>query len=90
MIDGYPEEDELEMIRCWDPLDFQGLFDYLKDLWYYPDYIKQNGRDLEIHTGGWSGNEEIMGAVMKTMFWYVCWVRQERGGHYYLMLPSKH
>ena len=37
-----------------------------------------------MHTGGWSGNEEIMSAVQSTMFWYFYWTRIERGGHYYL------
>jgi len=31
-VDGYPEESELETITKWDPMDFQGLMDYVHDI----------------------------------------------------------
>lgn len=84
MKDGYPEKHELEKIKNWDYQDWLGLYNYIAELWYYPDYIKRDGRFIEMHTGGWSGNEEIMSTIQSTMFWYFYWKRIDRGWHYYL------
>jgi hypothetical protein len=37
---------------------------------------------LTLHTGGWSGNEVIIEALTKTIFWSFCWEKSWRGGHY--------
>jgi hypothetical protein len=86
--DGYPEESELEKIKQWPKMDFEGLYDYIEELWYYPDYIKKEGHNIEMHTGGWSGNEEIISAFQTTFFWFLSWKRIDRGGHYYLEVPG--
>lgn len=39
---------------------------------------------VELHTGGWSENEEILDQIEHTMFWGVFWWKSERGGHYWL------
>lgn len=52
-------------------------------------YIKLNIKmaskrfKLELHTGGWSENEEIIEELQKNLFWLFCWQKSERGGHYY-------
>lgn len=94
---GYPTSKEIAKLKkhagaigaeCAE-LDTDKLLNLLRDIWRYPDFIKENGRHLELHTGGWSGNEEIIGALQESMFWLTAWRKSERGGHYYFELPAE-
>jgi hypothetical protein len=94
--DGYPDDVEIETIKSWPIADFKNLLDYVKVRWKYADagyWEEKNVRDeynppktnvmYEISTGGWSGNEDLIGALQdNTMFWLVCWYSSVRGGHY--------
>lgn len=81
----YPTEDDLKRIEEWDAIkDAQGLIDFISELWSYPDYFKRECEVLELHTGGWSGNESVIEALEKNlMFYALFWQKSERGGHYY-------
>lgn len=104
--DGYPDDDDLKRVKDWDAIaDPKGLFLFVADLWKYDDYKKMSvGRHgflkdrevirLEFHTGGWSGNEDLMDALLNgngvmgvgDMFlneW-------RRGGHYYFEIPKEY
>ncbi len=38
---------------------------------------------LELHTGGWSANEEIINTLQDNkLFWLMWWWKTERGGYY--------
>lgn len=37
---------------------------------------------LELTTGGWSENEEIIDKISNTMFWFLWWQESKRGGYY--------
>jgi len=88
----YPTEEELKTIREWDmvgiaALDMLRFLDYIKDLWWMPDWgFHLKGKRvlrLELHTGGWSGNEDIIEALQSNfMFWAMYWQQSRRGGHY--------
>jgi hypothetical protein len=86
--DGYPEEHELKKIEQWDYHGFQELMEYIEDLWKYPHYWTQTKNsfghnEYHISTGGWSGNEDIITALQgNLMFWAMCWMKSERGGHF--------
>jgi len=43
---------------------------------------------LELHTGGWSGNEDIIEALKKSYFWIFYWEKSVKGGHYYFTISS--
>ncbi len=89
---GYPEQKELNKIKKWDWYDFLGLMQYVKDLWKYSDcgYWRQRGRTYRISTAGWSGNEDIIAALIANrLFWAMCWVSSKRGGHYVFQLRKK-
>ena len=92
--EGYPTEEFLEFIRNFshDTMPILDFLDILKEGWYYGDlafklHKKYGGkRKLELHTFGWSGNEDTIAAVVGN-FWcknykmkYTMW---ETGGHYY-------
>ena len=88
--DGYPTEETLETIRQWSHRDYRGLMEFVEKAWHYYDYATLRVRHLELHTGGWPGNESLMEALQgNTMFWIVCWVKSERGGHFWFELPEK-
>jgi len=87
-INHYPTEEELEIIKKWDiTKDPIGLVDYLEDVWEYADMgIVRRGKNvinLELHTYGWSGNEEIIEALHVNLFFMFYWQKSLRGGHYY-------
>jgi hypothetical protein len=64
----YPTDEQLQFIRDYDikqgPAD---LIEHLKEIWHWKDYLaySQDHRAgyLELHTGGWSGNEDIIEAA---------------------------
>jgi hypothetical protein len=66
------------------------------DNWHWGDYgfllkePKGKYQRLEMHTGGWSGNEEIMTALQDNAYFFLLyWQRSKRGGHYYFKIPVK-
>ena len=80
---GYPDDDELEKIRNWPPdNNFEGLMDYVKRLWHWPEYFKQDGaKKYTLVTGGWSGNEDLIEALNSNyLFWILWWESSTRGG----------
>ena len=88
---GYPIDAELQTIRDWPyPKGHRGLLEYVEELWWAPEWgISTEGSEWSISTGGWSGNEEIIGALQEnTMFWLMCWVQSRRGGHYIFRVPA--
>ena len=88
----YPTEAELSEIREWKivaPQDAIDLVEYIETLWQYADcgYFtalnKSDSVEVKMSTAGWSGNEDIIGALeANMMFWALHWQKSERGGHY--------
>ena len=101
---GYPTQEALDYIKNWGweiidnetvfgefftVPDYTGLVAYLKSLWYYDDGIHEEDGMLEIHTLGWSGNEDIIRVLKTTMFWNMKHRATQTGGHYYFRLNDK-
>lgn len=93
--DNYPDEASLKEIKEWDILEqgVRGLLDLVKENTNWADrqiYIR--GKKVlyfEYHTGGWSGNEDVIDALQRnTLFWWMCWQKSTRGGHYYFKTDS--
>lgn len=97
--EGYPTEEWLNYIKNYKPDESLPLLTFVEkilvDGWYMSDcgfklYKRYKGkRKLELHTGGWSGNEETIAAIKSNMWLthfqmrYVMW---RTGGHYYFEL----
>lgn len=92
---GYPTAESLRCLRkALKAKDFmqatKAFYAALKEN-RYPDYcgperVEVRGEVIDVwgyHTGGWSGNEDII-AVLKES-WLFDWLleRYDRGGHYY-------
>jgi hypothetical protein len=91
--DGYPTEKELEFIENFDPItnDICELIRFVHSIWWAPEWgfnYDPKTMDLELHTGGWSGNESIICALEtnKKLFWALFWQKSLSGGHYWFNL----
>ncbi len=89
----YPDEKSLKEIRKWDILKqgVQGLLDLVEENTNWPDWsFDIKGKRVlrfEYHTGGWSGNEDVIGALQRnTLFFSMFWKKTEAGGHYYFRI----
>lgn len=65
----------------------QELLDFITQLWWYPDMgVGIEGNKIELHTLGWSGNEDIIRELKNSSLWIMHWRKQYAGGHYYFDL----
>jgi len=100
----YPTEEDLSAIEKWDfdRKDISGLIEYVEKLWHWSDWgfkkrwgygrpVRRKVLKLELHTGGWSGNEDVIRALQENfVFWTLYWEKSVRGGHYYFEIPARH
>ena len=94
-INHYPDKKSLIQIREWDVLKqgVQGLLDLIEENTNHPDWsISIKGKRVlqyEYHTGGWSGNEDVIEALRQNrFFWSLYWEKSIRGGHYYFKIKE--
>ena len=94
MNDRYPDDEDLEKLKNWNISreGLEGLLILIEELWSLFGWgYKIKGKRvkyLELHTGGWSGNEEIIQALKYNyIFWSSYWQKSIRGGHYYFRIP---
>lgn len=88
-MNEYPTEIELAKIRNWNG-SFKDLWEYITRLWNYGEdayrFYKYGGKyHAELHTLGWSGNEDLIEALEHSqcrffLMWHSKWLK---GGHYY-------
>lgn len=91
--DGYPTDAALARVRSWSYKDIPGWLAYCRSLWRYADgkspAVREDGREWQFHTFGWSGNESVARAMHEnTMCWTLTWRRMDRGGHYWFEVPA--
>ena len=102
MTNQYPTESELTILREWDcARPVEEFVDFLRSCWWYPErqmrlrdgvntLLRERVKRLFLDTGGWSGNEEIIGALQENVIlWAFYWVQSRRGGHYIFEFPMK-
>lgn len=76
-----------EEISTFNTNDFQQGINIIEKYWNqnYGTFDIE-GKDgiivLELTTGGWSENEEIIDILGNTMFWFLWWQESKRGGYY--------
>lgn len=97
MSEEYPTDEDLGLISNWTIKDITGWFDYIQSLWALTKWKIEEATDditerpvtrYTITTGGWSGNEELIGAMQRNwLMWSVTWVQSNRGGHYIFQDP---
>jgi len=91
---GYPTEETLNEIKNHSIIkkeEIENLLSLIQDNWTWDDMFILNEQKgcLELHTGGWSGNESIICALKENLhFWMVFWYKSKRGGHYWFNLNN--
>lgn len=91
--DGYPTEEALKTIKNADltKIPIRTFLDYVGSNWKYADdgFILKGKKvlKLELHTCGWSGNEDVIEALKENRFFFMLyWEKTVRGGHYYFTI----
>ena len=91
--EGYPDEKTLRLVRHYSGSALE-FFRALKTGWKHGESgVRENlnARDLcghrivrfQLHTWGWSGNEELINAMERNlMLQMLTWEQSRRGGHY--------
>ena len=102
--EGYPTPEALDYIKNWSANSsiievktgkffgkgkFDELIEYIKTIWTYKDAIEYENGLLEIHTYGWSGNEEIIEELKRTDLWLLKFRCEQTGGHYYFKVTDE-
>lgn len=95
-MDEYPTTENLEFIKNFDIVKnpITDLLDYIEEIWWTPSFgfhRETSGEliNLQLSTGGWSGNEDIIRALQDNFFfWSLYWVMSKRGGHYWFEISQ--
>lgn len=98
---GYPTEEWLQFIENYQPDDGLPLIRFISEIlpkgWYMAEWgfvlhRKYKGiRKLELHTGGWGGNELVISAIKSNKqltHFKMRLVKWKAGGHYYFELSE--
>ena len=88
-----PTEADCERLRTWpvkNNSDCADALAFLASVWWMGDSLaKFDGVAWTFSTGGYSANEEAIGAMQENLLlWSQTWQRSERGGHYRFTLPE--
>jgi len=98
--DGYPTDEFLQFIRDYKPsqMPIMEFIELIRESWWHNEWgvvLKREykgSRMLQLHTGGWSGNESIIDAILSNIYLtqfamrYIMWTR---GGHYCFKIKVK-
>jgi hypothetical protein len=97
--EGYPTEFLIKTIEKFNGLDPKDIWNFWTHIilpcWIYYDldWMKEtkNYWKLELHTGSWSGNEEIMRAILSNGYltkWACSYRKWKTGGHHYFRMKK--
>ena len=100
--EGYPTDEWLQFIKDYKPDESLPILTFIREFlingWWMSDWGIKIHRQykkiikLELHTGGWSGNEDIIEAILSNIYLthfsmkYIKWLA---GGHYYFEIYVK-
>ena len=90
---GYPTEELLDYISRLSPLEHDPfeIAEYINECWHWNNmsrWINRNSHEgcWTISTGGWSGNESIISALRKSLWWMCYWYQERAGGHFWFKI----
>ena len=88
--DGYPQDNEIKFLTEIPTSDFKNNAIEILRLFETTGYgggkvfdNKDGTVSLELYTGGWSGCEDMIGALAENKIWWLMfWQESKRGGHF--------
>ena len=89
--EGYPTERTLETIRGWPVFEtgLRPLLEFIRKAWKYDNLATETNGLWIFSTGGWSGNEELLDALIATPWRGLVLSYVEFGGGHYVIAASK-
>ena len=94
--DGYPTDEVLNIITKWDYAQgWRELFELVESIWWSADWgfrVEETETHInyDMSTGGWSGNESIIRALLENYFcWHSTWQQSRKGGHYIFQIKKE-
>lgn len=90
ITEEYPTETNLKELTEYNAYyNYHGLLDSMQYYFSRHGCFKKKGNSYYLATGGWSGCEDIIGALQKNyIFWGMCWQKSARGGAYWFKVPK--
>lgn len=97
---GYPTDEFLKFIEDYTgkEMPFDEFLSLLKEIWQYGDDAfvlhkpYRGKRKLEVHTAGWSGNEDIIYKIIGNIYlthFLMEYKEWHTGGHFYFEISTK-
>jgi len=88
-----PTEEDCDRLRTWPAKtakDCAEALAFLASVWWMGEHLAWfDGVAWTFSTGGYSANEDAIGAMMDNhMLWAMTWQVSRRGGHYRFTLPE--
>ena len=84
----YPTDETCEAVATWNPCDPVGWFEFVEAAWSDYGRVRRDGWTIDFVTGGWSGNEQLIGAMHANVAWSLCWESSHRGGLHRFEIPE--
>ena len=94
--DGAMNKDNI-FFKCKTSEDFVNVLKKAFGKNYYGYFNQERKTDsvegrvycINISTGGWSENEDVINDLKETIFWMLRWHQSTRGGHYEFRCPLR-
>lgn len=101
--DGYPTDETIEWLSSWEITDSGAGLDFMAAAWRWPGFgvshelrpcereildADPDERFLRLATGGWSGNEELVSAFMRSLASALTWRLRSSGGLWIFRYPT--
>jgi len=66
------------------PGSWHDMMEFVRSRWWLPEWgFRRTKKSYYLSTGGWSGNEQLISALMDNrIFWARHWMSVRAGGHY--------
>lgn len=89
------KKEKEEFTSIFEANNWDSCIRWIEDYWNtdygtFEAYKEKDGKTtIELTTGGWSENEDIIDMLADTVFWLFWWQESKRGGYYKFTYSKK-